>query len=274
MKGRTNMPANTTLDTTVSFYRTTLDPYDLYRIDDIINGGAPADTTTPAAALATYLREINPALRWHTIGGQSVVEQANSEVLGGIGFTWLRNDDQLSPLFLLDAAVFDNGEDEPTILANLRYDHTMRPYEFERVLQIQPLRADPACAVYATTLPVTPRGGVMFDSSHRRVKTTRNGEDAAHWISTRDEPVTSMRVTLHDSLVNMHARDTAPHVPEGFRAVAWDSDTWKVQQRPQVGQDIFDSLSSEDIADDDCPAVCAAILQGRGFVPLVEVEKY
>lgn len=268
------MTANTALDTTVSFYRTTLDPYDLYRIGDIINDGAPADTTTPAAALATYLRNLNPQLRWHALDGQSVVEQANSEVLGGIGFTWLRNDDQLSPLFFFDAAVFDNGEDEPVIIANLRYDQTMRPYEFERVLQVQPLHADPACAVYATTMPVTPRGGVMFDSSHRRVKTTRNGEDAAHWISTRDEPVTSMRVTLRDSLVNMHCRDTAPHVPEGFRAVAWDSDTWKVQQRPHAGQDIYDSLTTEDTEDDDCPAVCAAILQGRGYAPLVEMEKY
>lgn len=271
------MPTNTAIDTTVSFYRTTLDPYDLYRIDDIINGGAPDDTTTttPAAALATYLRSLNPQLRWHTIDGQSVVEQASSEVRGGIGFTWLKAEDQLGPLFFFDAAVFDNGEDDPTIIANLRYDQTMRrPYEFERVLQVQPLRAGPACAVFATTLPVTPRGGDMFDIPHRRVKTIRNGEDAAHWIAARGEPVISMLVNLHNSLGSMHCRDTTVHVPEGFRAVAWDSTTWKVQQRPQAGQDIFDSLTTEDTEDDDCPAVCAAILQGRGFVPLVEMEKY
>ena len=268
------MSANTATDTAVSFYRTTLDPYDLYRIDDIINGGAPADTTTPAAALATYLRNLNPQLRWHALDGQSVVEQVSKEVRSGVVLPWGMPEDRIASFFFFDAAVFDNGEDEPTIIVNLRYDQTMRTYEFERVLQIQPLRADPACAVYATTMPVTPRGGVMFDSSHRRVKTTRNGEDAAHWISARDEPVTSMRVTMHDSLVNMHCRDTAPHVPEGFRAVAWDSNTWKVQQRPHAGQDIFDSLTTEHTEDDDCPAVCSAILQGRGFAPLVEMEKY
>ena len=114
----------------------------------------------------------------------------------------------------------------------------------------------------------------MFDSSHRRVKTTRNGEDAAHWIARRDEPVTSMRVTLHDSLVNMHCRDTPVFLPEGFRAVAWDSGTWKVHQRPHAGQDIFDSLTDEHTEDDDCPAVCSAILQGRGFAPLIDMEKY
>ena len=137
------MSANTATDTAVSFYRTTLDPYDLYRIDD---------TTTPAAALATYLREINPALRWHTIGGQSVVEQVSKEVRGGVVLPWGMAEDRIASFFLLDAAVFDNGVDEPTIIANLRYDQTMRPYEFERVLQVQPLRADPACAVYALSL--------------------------------------------------------------------------------------------------------------------------
>lgn len=267
------MSANTATDTAVSFYRTTLDPYDLYRIDDIINGGAPNDTTTPSAALATYLRSLNPQLRWHTLDGQSVVEQVSKEVRSGVVLPWGMVEDRIASFFFFDAAVFDNGVDEPTIIANLRYDQTMRPYEFERVLQVQPLRADPACAVYATTLPVTTHEGDFLDNQGR-VKTTRNGEGAAHWIATRDEPVTSMRVTLRDSLVSMHCRDTPVFLPEGFRAVAWDSDTWKVQQRPQVGQDIFDSLSSEDIADDDCPAVCAAILQGRGFVPLVEVEKY
>lgn len=268
------MPTNTTLDTTVSFYRTTLDPYDLYRIDDIINSDAPADTTTPSAALATFLRSLNPQLRWHTSDEQSVFEQVSKEVRSGVVLPWGMPEDRIASFFFFDAAVFDNGEDEPTIITNLRYDQTMRPYEFERVLQIQPLRADPACVVYATTFPVTPHEGDMFESPHRRVKTIRNGEDAAHWISARDEPVTSMRVTLHNSLVNMHARDTAPYVPEGFRAVAWDSDTWREQQRPHAGLDIFDSLTSKDTEDDDCPAVCAAILQGRGFVPLVEIEKY
>lgn len=50
------MIEGTAYDTTVSYFRTTLDPLDLYRIDNIINHGADDDVSTPAAALATHLR--------------------------------------------------------------------------------------------------------------------------------------------------------------------------------------------------------------------------
>lgn len=52
--------------TIVTYFRTSLDPLDVYRIDDIISGGGEDDTTTPAAALATHLRAVNPALHWDT----------------------------------------------------------------------------------------------------------------------------------------------------------------------------------------------------------------
>lgn len=53
--------------TQVTYFRTALDPLDVYRLDAIINHGAD-DTSTPAAALATHLRGLNPKLRWHVPG--------------------------------------------------------------------------------------------------------------------------------------------------------------------------------------------------------------
>ena len=50
---------------TVTYFRTTLDPLDMYRLERIIDHGEDMDVTTPAAALAVYLRGIDPSLRWH-----------------------------------------------------------------------------------------------------------------------------------------------------------------------------------------------------------------
>ena len=126
MKGRTTMYNNTALDTTVSYFRTTLDPYDLYRISDIINKESPGDTTTPAASLATHLRSLNPTLRWYTRDGLSVVEQVSEEVRRDAMLQGSIAEDKIASFFFFDAAVFDNGDDDPTIIANLRYSHRIQ----------------------------------------------------------------------------------------------------------------------------------------------------
>ena len=135
------MPAHPNVDATVTYFRTTLDPHDLYRIDDIINHAAPDDTSTPAAALATHLRGLSPALRWNTDNGQSVFEQAKSEVVGGLGLVFGVDDTDVGSYFLLDAAVFDSGDGSPALVVNLRYDHQLQLFKFGRSLHVQSPRS-------------------------------------------------------------------------------------------------------------------------------------
>ena len=266
------MTATTAVDATVTYYRTTLDPYDLYRIDDIINHAAPDDTSTPAAALASHLHRLNPVLRWHTDDGQSVFEQAKFEVVGGLGLAFGVDDEKVGSYFFLDAAVFDSGDGSPAIVVNLRYDQQMRPYQFERKLYVQPLRIGPTCAAYASTFGVIPRETDVEDYSSIPVKDVRRSEDAAHWVAERDEPVSVLELQMYNMRSNLHARETEPVVPEGFHIVAWDSDTWKVLSRPHVGRDFFTDSLPNAATEEDYPAVCSAVLQGRGFVPVIDME--
>ena len=67
-----------TKPTMVTYFRTSLDPLDPYRVGDIINHGAPSDTSTPAAALATHLREVDSRLRWNTRGAE-LADHINAE---------------------------------------------------------------------------------------------------------------------------------------------------------------------------------------------------
>lgn len=98
--------------TTVTYFRTSLDPLDVYRVGDIISGGED-DTTTPAAALATHLREVNPKLHWDT-------EREIADVLAprySTGSTGLVN---LAGRAHFDAVIFEH-EGETTVLAALRH---------------------------------------------------------------------------------------------------------------------------------------------------------
>ena len=268
------MTSTTAVDATVTYYRTTLDPYDLYRVGDIINHAAPDDTSTPATALATHLRGLNPALCWHTDGGKSVFEQVKSEVaIFNMGVAFDVADDEVGSLFFLDAAVFDSGDGAPTIVVNLRYDQQMRLLDFERLLHVQPPRLGPKCAAYATTLGTATRG---LDDGHlfRRVEISRQGEDAAYWVATRDEPVHAVELYMVEITPSVYAQEVAPVAPEGFNAVAWDSDTWKVLERPHVGLDFFTDSLPDTGNEDDYPAICSAVLQGRGYVPVVGLKMY
>ena len=269
------MPANPeAVDATVTYYRTTLDPYDLYRIDDIINYGAPDDTSTPATALATHLRRLNPVLHWRTDNGQSVFEQVKSEAARlHMGVAFDVDDEQVGSFFLLDAAVFDSCEGEPALVVNLRYDHQLQLFKFGRSLHVQSPRSGPWCAAYATTFDVAPHNST--NRHHfRRTEVSLRGEGAAHLVATRDEPVYAVDLRMADNRPSVHTQEIAPAVPEGFNAVSWDSDTWEVKERPHMGQDFLtDSLPATG-TEDDYPAICSAVLQGRGLVPIVGVKMY
>lgn len=268
------MTATTAVDATVTYYRTTLDPYDLYRIDDLINHAAPDDTSTPATALATHLRHLNPLLHWHTDNGQSVFKQVKSEAARlHMGVAFDVDDDEVGSLFFLDAAVFDSGYGAPTVVVNLRYDHQLGLIDFERLLHVQPLWNSPSCTAYATTLGTTPRNP---DDGHpsRRVETVRVGEDAVHWVATRDEPVHTMELRMVEIRPSVRTQEIAPIVPEGFNAVSWDSDTWKVKERPHMGQDFFTDSLPVSGNEDDYPAICSAVMQGYGCVPVINMKMY
>lgn len=268
------MTDTTDVDATVTYYRTTLDRYDLHRIADIINHAAPDDTSTPAAALATHLRHLNPALRWYMDSGQSVFEQVKSEVaIFNMGVAFDVDDEQVGSLFFLDAAVFDSGAGAPAIVVNLRYDHQLQLFQFRRTLHVQSPRSGPWCAAYATTLDVTPRNSTVRHH-FRRTEVSRQGEGVAHWIATRDEPVHTLDLRMTEFRPSVHTHEVTPVVPRGFNVVAWDSNPWKMQDRPHVGQDFFTDSLLDTGNEDDYPAICSAVLQGRGFVPAVDLKMY
>lgn len=272
-KEHLTMPAYPNVDAAVTYFRTTLDPHDLYRIDDIINHAAPDDTSTPAAALATHLRGLSPALRWNTDNGQSVFEQAKSEVVGGLGLVFGVDDTDVGSYFLLDAAVFDSGDGSPVLVVNLRYDHQLQLFKFGRSLHVQSPRSGPWCAAYATTFDVAPHNSTNRHP-FRRTEVSIRGEGAAHLVATRDEPVHSVDLRMAEIRPSVNTQEIAPAVPEGFNAVAWDSDTWKVTKRPHMGQDFFTDSLPVSGSEDDYPAICSAVMQGRGYVPVVNLKMY
>ncbi len=90
---------------TVTYFRTTLDPLDMYRIERIIDHGEDMGTATPAAALAVYLRGIDPSLRWHRTGLD--LDTSATGAVKGMGD--IVDDYDAADLMYCDAAVFTHG---------------------------------------------------------------------------------------------------------------------------------------------------------------------
>lgn len=269
------MIEGTAHDTTVSYFRTTLDPLDLYRIDNIINHGADDDVSTPAAALATHLRGVNPALYWHTRAGRTVAEQATCEAAYNLGLAGGLDEEAAGSFFFFDAVVADSSTTTPVIIANLRYDHQLQGEPFSRFLQVQPEGDDPMCAVYATTLAVDPVSNddvYLFGDA----VTTFVDDTTAHTLATWDEPVEYAHLRTYFNVMtdprrSIRARNTAVDVPAGFRRVSWEDTSWKSRHRRSLGYSVLDCVAFDDDDNDTCPAICSSILQGQGFAPLVEV---
>lgn len=269
--------------TTVTYFRTSLDPLDVYRIGDIISGGED-DTTTPAAALATHLRGANPTLHWDT-------DKELADVLAprySTGSTGLVN---LAGRAHFDAVIFE-CEGETTVLAALRHIYafsatartmwfsaTTGPYDLPRATTtgLEPVPAKPA----------------YLGSSSRVVQ---QSPTTAQEIATRTEPIpTAVKIdflTGNRSLdefgqtVIERAVDSAPPEVAGFVHIPWVGREWAQPKLPAPGADLMGELSGDAAgvpslkpgapgpdygSASTAPAIVSCIQQGEGHAPLIRI---
>ena len=135
---------------TVTYFRTTLDPLDMYRLERIIDHGEDMDVTTPAAALAVYLRGIDPSLRWHRTS-----MRVDSRATGAVkGMGDIVDDDDVADLMYFDAAVFTHGTNRAVVmgLKPLYFPASRGP--IDRTLRIIQPPGRYGCLSWATSLPV------------------------------------------------------------------------------------------------------------------------
>lgn len=269
--------------TTVTYFRTSLDPLDVYRIGDIISGGED-DTTTPAAALATHLRGVNPKLHWDT-------DKELADVLAprySTGSTGLVN---LAGRAHFDAVIFE-CEGETTVLAALRHIYafsatartmwfsaTTGPYDLPRATTtgLEPVPAKPA----------------YLGSSSRVVQ---QSPTTAQEIATRTDPIpTAVKIdflTGNRSLdefgqtVIERAVDSAPPEIAGFVHIPWVGREWAQPKLPAPGADLMGELSGEVAgapslkpgapmpdygSASTAPAIVSCIQQGECHAPLIRI---
>lgn len=269
--------------TTVTYFRTSLDPLDVYRVGDIISGGED-DTTTPAAALATHLRGVNPKLHWDT-------DKELADVLAprySTGSTGLVN---LAGRAHFDAVIFE-CEGETTVLAALRHIYafsatartmwfsaTTGPYDLPRATTtgLEPVPAKPA----------------YLGSSSRVVQ---QSPTTAQEIATRTEPIpTAVKIdflTGNRSLdefgqtVIERAVDSAPPEVAGFVHIPWVGREWAQPKLPAPGVDLMGELSGgvagapslkpgapepDYGSASTAPATVSCIQQGEGHAPLIRI---
>ena len=269
--------------TTVTYFRTSLDPLDVYRVGDIISGGED-DTTTPAAALATHLRGVNPKLHWDT-------DKELADVLAprySTGSTGLIN---LAGRAHFDAVIFE-CEGETTVLAALRHIYafsatartmwfsaTTGPYDLPRATTtgLEPVPAKPA----------------YLGSSSRVVQ---QSPTTAQEIATRTDPIpTAVKIdflTGNRSLdefgqtVIERAVDSAPPEVAGFVHIPWVGREWAQPKLPAPGADLMGELSGEVAgapslkpgapmpdygSASTASAIVSCIQQGEGHAPLIRI---
>ncbi|PZP01365.1 MAG: hypothetical protein DI609_04280 [Corynebacterium urealyticum] len=243
-----------TSDPYVTYFRTTLDPLDLYRLEQIINDREDVDTSTPASALAAYLVGLNPNLRLQVPGGGT----------------------ELIPEFLsvsklyMDAAVLSSGTNHNTIvgLQPMVSKDSRVINHGGRVLRVNtPLSRSNGLA-WGTSLPTRD-----YDSSTAPV--VYREPDTVRIFAERKEPVEYMGVTFLSSAIfggytNME-HELAPADVDGFVPVSWGSPTWERLYRPPVGTDMF-SLVGTARSEDEYPAIVSCLRQGMNDHPLVNVD--
>ena len=254
--------------TIVTYFRTTLGPHDLNLIEDIINNDGENSTTTPAAALATHLRDLNPNLQWHTIYKKPSVEtQATWAIARKHGLDFDDISATAHTYFYLDAIVFNNGETEPTIIASLRHDMEHNPEAFFRTVEVQAPKDSLTCAAYATTLPVYERPERCAAEPYRKLPESQLDTDTAERLANMDKNVvTYVNILAHsgehvvDSSTIVDNENSYDTEVEGFQLVPWTSLAWDITERP----------GPEDTIDANGPAIVSSIIQGPGFAPLIE----
>ena len=272
--------------TTVTYFRTSLDPLDVYRVGDIISGGED-DTTTPAAALATHLRGVNPKLHWDT-------DKELADVLAprySTGSTGLVN---LAGRAHFDAVIFE-CEGETTVLAALRHIYafsatartmwfsaTTGPYDLPRATTtgIEPVPAKPA---------------YLGSSSRMTWCDTTTAQD----IATRSEPIpTSVKIDFlsrhrarsdeSGKAIPKRAAGATPPEVAGFVHVPWAGREWARPVLPAPGVDLVGELSGEVAGapslkpgapqpdygtENSSPAIVSCVYQGKDYAPLVQLTQ-
>lgn len=238
----------TTPDTRVTYYRTSLDPLDIYYLDEIITHQDSDNDFTPAAALATHLRSLNPDLRWNTkdLAGSvtAALPSANS------GF------DDISGNVILDAVSFETEGSSNCFMA------------LRRVFSFAPISRNMWFASHAPgNLPRATTTGISLGGDPRAVPVSSYSTTSG--ISRMTGPVEV------DVLIKFRAfprrgthpiTELAPVVPTGFTPVGWADEAWRNPELQTPGRDI--------VADVVHSAPCAfvsAVAQGDDYASLVEV---
>ena len=278
------MTRTVTDDPYVTYFRTTLDPLDLYRVEQIVNHGDVVDTSTPASALAAYLVGLNPNLRW-CIRDESLSDLVERELAEKTSFMHSPDKD-VSASLRYDAAVFSCGTNH-TIVMGLRalplFSRGGGADTGDRKIKISlGSLSSHGVIVGGTSLPIAPWHRIFepltdHASSPRR-DTVSNAEYLARLscVSGKNLAVAHVSVSCYSPRLlrgdTAVAADnaTAPEV-EGFVPVDWDEPTWNLKRRPAVGSNMFSSLHRGAVPD-ECPAIVSRIHQGADNHPFTSIE--
>lgn len=262
-----------THDTRVTYFRTSLDQYDLYYLDrpagELVN--APA---TPAVNLMRYLYEQNPRFSWQQ-GDESLVDSVHDMFTRPLYASEVaRRDDEYS-LVLLDAAVLDSG-DEPAVVAGLVNTAGSKRIPPRRSFEI-PAKPHGNCIVTGSSLHMVDR-----TQSIRLPEDVWESGFAAYNMTQINTPCVQVHLAFHEmyiaSMQPLVRRENTVSSPEvtGFRSVLWDSPTWRMQHRPSVASDMLTAVPSTgtnqplySVNDDTFPAIVSSVMQGEGRVPVV-----
>lgn len=238
-------------DTRVTYFRTSLDPFDFQRLDDIINRGG-SDTTTPAAALATHLRRLNPLLRWNTPNLVDAMTQEFS--LTGEGGV------DACDIVILDAASFETDGSSNCFLT-LHYASGFR--SISRGLWIPTVNT-----VAFVNLPRATSTGIVERTDPRAVPVTRYDTTAAIVRLKGPIAVGTLMMFSPDSFTcTPPLTDVDPDVPAGFVPVGWSDMCWKKRRLHAPGRDFF-----ADVTRSVPSSFVSAVAQGATDASVVKVD--
>lgn len=238
--------------TKVTYFRTALDPLDVYRLDDIINHGGEDDTTTPAAALATHLRGLNPSVRWHVPGDleEAFAPRYHAASDGVVSLAGKAH---------MDAAVFSRAG-HCTIIVALR---SVFGFAFSARSMWFPGKCD------AVGLPRATTTGIAYSGSSCLY--VPEDTDPAGYIAGVHDPIPWLtKMDFVPSHGSNRAVEATPSVPEGFSPVSWDGPEWLIPRLRSPGiSALADSAPLEFAAK---TSLVSSIYQGPGIPGFVVVS--
>lgn len=237
--------------TTVTYFRTGLDKFDGYRLADIFSG-VSVDTSTPAATLASHLREVNPAVSWF----DDVAEFME------IGM------DMGKPMHF-DAVTFEHGGSAHVVAAIKSRGITDPGWGRRFSITASPWFRD-------STFALATSSG-LEEKTHRTGEVVRLQEDAFY----RDEYVSeklarrtesfkgnTTRISCYATVNGRGAVQVDPPNLTGFESVEWGSNRWLNRYTEILGTHALGDITSED----NTP-IMSSIAQGAGYVPLIELRE-